>query len=351
MSTKVQVHFNVKNATGARISLTSDTLTAGTWPTPPPAQIAPGTVSTFMAQGVLNRATGTSGAVAYLLGDNVSTMTINFDAEYYYSSWPNSGSLVMGGTSPNNYCAAETDSTYLVGISFPTTGNNLVVYYNVADYPQGPCASMKATDALRQALGGVLPGLSATPANPTFDIVTVARATDCGLYPSKRLLALFKGATEGTVQQLLLAQQVPAVDRVLFASNQGLLADRAAFGATLDFAAHVLPVLNGTPTFDTASKLLAALRGMTEGQTSVDVDGMALALEEAKGVLLAQRDREPVMARLAAIDAVLAGCYHGAGAALTQAGSCARATARHDKEKYEAIARWQLAYLKKLTQA
>ena len=182
-----------------------------------------------------------------------------------------------------------------------------------------------------------------------MDIAQVARAANCGEVSGPELVKMFKGQTAATALNILAADNIPPGDRVRFVSDRGLISDANSFKAAVDLAAHVIAVLKDDAiAYKLAEDTITALRKIGDGGMADPVlDKLANDLEDVKGVMLAQRVRAPFLPQLSAIDGILASIYMGAGAALLQAGSCARNTAA-DKIEYEAISVWQLQYLQRL---
>lgn len=128
-STSIQL--NVKNNCrgGEDMSLNSKSLEKGAyWETDPPTTIVSGSVATFEAK---NNSGKTDGKVVYILSDNSTTLTISFGIKH--GSHHNDGGATLGGESPNNYEAGETDSTYATPASFPSSENDPKTYWLIED--------------------------------------------------------------------------------------------------------------------------------------------------------------------------------------------------------------------------
>ena len=126
-----EIHFNIKNNCGRRMSLAnSDFEDGGEWKASPPTTIEAGTIGSFEGH---NSDGKTKGYVSYTLGDNVTVFTINFDIPHSGDN-TGSGTLASNPGNPNNYIVVETDSTYNVDnpISFPEHGMP-TVYWVVSD--------------------------------------------------------------------------------------------------------------------------------------------------------------------------------------------------------------------------
>jgi hypothetical protein len=327
----------VRNTTGGTLTQTSSGLTWGNWATSPQTQIATGQTVYFNAEGAKGSATGTQGSVTYMFSDNATTFTISFDIPY---SSANSGGLTLAGTGASNYTAQETDNSYNVVISFPSTGKAPTVYFAI-----GAASGATSAPGIAKAVIAQVKTLSDKPAQPSIDIAQVARSADCGEITSSDLIGMFNGKTAATAEDIWAAGNVPAVDRVWFSSNRGLISTRASFTAAVDFAEHVIDVLkNNLVAYDWAVKAIAELRKLIKGGNDQTLDQLADELEDVKALLLAQRNRAPLMPHIAAIDAILTCIYVDPEAALLQAGSCARNTST-SQQGYNQIAEWQLKHL------
>lgn len=336
MSENMQCHMNVKNSTGGTLVLAGSPLSWGKWTDNPPTNITNGQTVSFTAKGAKGSATGTQGSVQYSFPDNVTYFTISFDIPY---SGSNSGNMTVNGPGAGNYSANETDSSYQNTVSFPTSGSDVTVYFSVG-VPSPRDAS------ITKAVVEKVKALSHTADRPTIDIATVARAADCGEVSAEMLVKMFNGKLVARLDEVLAVDSLPAGDRVSFVANRGLISGFDQIQTSIDFAEYTVTVLkNNVVAFDLAEATIAAMRGLLKGKEPANLDELADGLEEVKAAMFAARTAPP-LTLIAGIDAVLAPIYFDPGAALAQAGSCARKTAGDDHSKYEAIASWQLNYLK-----
>ncbi len=330
----------IKNTTSGTMSKTSDNLSWGKWSTSPPTQIASGATISFKAEGAKDSATGTEGSVTYLLPDNETSITINFDVPY---SSANSGGMNIQGPGVSNYSAQETGSNYTNPASFPNSGNEITVYFAVGD-----ATTQVQESHVVDLIKSKVDSLTDIVVVPTIDIVSMARETNCGEIPSEKLIKMFQNKETATLHDILTVnkvlpkdQQIPAADLVAFVSNRGLLSPKSAFAFAVEFAAHAIPnLIEGTQEHDKASQLIKALRDAQEDSSAIVLDNNILEdLNEIKAVLAVQGHTKKV----AALGATQACIYNAPGADLAQAGSCARESA--SAEKYAAMAEWQLEQL------
>ena len=339
MSENMQCNMNIKNTSGGTLSCSATNLQWGKWNGSPPTQITNGSTEAFGAQGVKGSATGTSGSVTYTFADNQTSFTINWDIPY---SGSNSGTMPLNGPGASNYTAQEMDSTYTNVVSFPTSGSAVTVYYGIGSATSD---DKRGTASITAAVAAKIKALTKNVPVPAMDIASVARAADCGEISGAELVTMFKGKTAATCKDILDATNLSAGDRVRFVSNRGLISSLNEFTQAVEFAAYVTDVLKPEKiVYDLAQATITALRDMMKGAPPPDVEKMANDLEDTKALMLAQRDHAPLLAQIAAIDAILACVYMSPGAALAQAGSCARDTAP-DPFAGEKIAEWQLGRL------
>jgi hypothetical protein len=333
MSENMKCYMNVKNTAGGTLTLTNSSLPWGKWSTNPPTQIKTGTTAFFMAQGAKGSATGTQGSVSYMFSDNATSFTVSFDIPY---SGANSGGLTLAGPGMSNYTAQETDSGYVNVVTFPSGGSAPTVYFGI-----GLPADLRAASGnIAKAVIAKVKALSEKVSEPTMDIAAVARAADCGEVSGAELIKMFNGKTSATARDIWAAGNIPPGDRVWFSSDRGLISTRNSFTAAVDFADNVIGVLKvDKVAYDLAVATIAALRKIGKGGTDQELDKLANELEDVKSVILAQRNRAPLLAQIQAIEAILACIYMEAGAALLQAGSCAR------KAVPAGTGEWQLKHL------
>lgn len=345
MSENMQCNMNVRNNLTGILTLARADLPWGKWNGNPPSNIAAGATVSFGAQGAKGSATGTSGLVTYTMPDNLTTFTINFDIPY---SGSNSGTLTVNGGGASTYTVAETDDSYSgTNVSFPTSGSAPTVYYVIGSSAQW---LEQSPGALTRALIAKVQAASSTVPVPLIDIATVARASDCGEVSADLLVSLFNGKTSASCVDILNADPISVSDRVSFVSNRGLISPKNEFKAAVDFMEHAASAALASDKIlcDLAMATIKALRAL--GQAVVpppDIDTLANEMEDAKALMLAQRNARPLLTQVAALDGILACVYMAPGAALAQAGSCARDTAS-DTPRRDAIAAWQLAYLLEL---
>jgi hypothetical protein len=337
MSENMQCNIYIKNQTGGTISCTNSSIPWGKWTTTPPIQITNNSVGYMCAKGAKGSATGTEGSATYTFSDNATSFTVNFDIPY---SGHNSGGGTLGGSGMSQYTAMETDSTYTTQVSFPSGGDAPSVYFLLGLASASVAVSdEKHFDPARK----IAFASSAGPVLSSLNIADVAREADCGEISSEELVIIFQGKTDATVLQMLAADRVAPADRVRFVSDRNLIDSARSFKFAVDFAAYVVDVLKSDPeAFNAAEDAITALRRTSQ----VELLPIANRLEAAKYALLGLRHSQGKDAEITAIEAILACMYMAPGAALLQAGTCARITAR-DNQGYEAIARWQLEYLQK----
>ena len=319
------------------MSLTGGKLDWGGWTTSPPIQIPTNSIGYMYAQGTGAYATGTGGNVIYTLSDNATTFTVTF--EIPFDVYPNSGGGALGGASPNQYTAKETDSDYTTQVTFPSGGDAPTVYFVV-----GVPGSLLGSAMFEIDLESKIANAEASHVTlASLNIAEVARAADCGEVSSDDLVKMFKGQTEATVQDMLAADNVSASTRVYFVSDRGLISPRQSFTSAVDFAASYLNVLTDNPEVsDVAQQAIALLRAMN----SDGLESVTSSLEKARQIMMAPRASQNAYAQIAAIESILACIYMDPGAAMVQAGSCAQQIAA-DETSFEAIANWQLEYLQK----
>jgi hypothetical protein len=343
MSSKREITINLQNDTQGLMSLTAQSLNSDAyWITSPPSQIASasGTVASFHAKGYGGLATGVAGSVTYTLPDNATTYTITFNVPYPHNS-VNSGGGTFGGTSPGNYTGQETDSTYQNPVSFPTGGDSPTVYFAL-----GLHSSATRHFDFAKAVADRLTAARNEKPPRSIDIVEVARNADCGEISGPQLIEAFRGQTVATARDILGADNIPVADRVDFVSNRGLISSTTSFAAAVEFAANVSDGVLGDDgtVHDLAEETIEALRAFGKGTPERRLNTLVDELERAKFAMLAQRVLAPQYPKIYAIEAILASVYMNAGAALAQAGSCARNTGA-DAGASDAIAAWQLQYL------
>lgn len=342
MSENFACDMFVNNKTGAVMSLTDSGLDYGKWTISPPPQINTGTVAEFKAEGAKGSATGTTGSVTYTLGDNATTIKISFSIPY---SGDNTGGLTMGGASPSNYTAEETDSAYATPQSFPATDHVVEAYFLIG-VPKTPDAAK--APSLTEAVLARLAGRGAAAVLPTIDVASIARATDCGELPGPELLRLAAGRTSVNFREILEIETMPSGDLVRFVTEQRLLPVHRQFEAALAFAEAALPALRDHASVqDLARRALAEMRGLMAGSRSSALDQLEQPLLAARTELRAQLGNGRRTPEVGAVEAVLACMYKTPAAAALSAGSCVRASAP-SKEAYQAISDEQLAFLKAL---
>lgn len=339
MSENMQCHINIQNTTGNVMTQTDISLPWGHWMTTPPTQIGNGTVASFASQGRKGTGSGTQGSVTYLFADNATSCTISWDIPY---TGTNSGGMTINGTGASQYRGQETDSTYKTVVGFPSGGDIVTVYFALG------VPSMTFSRSLGDSVEDKIRNAHSAAPVPTLDIATVARAADCGEISGPDLVRLFNGQTSASGLDILKAKGVPPGDLVNFVSNRGLFPPLSELRAAIDFAEYVTPALTEKKLIDIAQQLIADLREIEGGGAPpANFDTLANEMEDAKGLLLAQRHHAPLLPQVNAIDAVLGCVYMDHGAALAQAGGCARRTAT-DRKGYEKIAEWQHARLLEL---
>jgi hypothetical protein len=332
----MQCNINIQNTTGGLMSLSSSPLSWGKWNSSPVAQIKNGTQSSCQAMGAKGSATGTQGSVTYQLPDNQTSITINFDIPY---SGSNGGGLSISGPGASTYSAQETDSGYVNVVSFPTSGDAPTVYFAI-----GLATSSTRQSDFDKVVRNRVKHLSPTPAAPGLDMAEVARGADCGEITGQQLVKFFNGKTSASALDILGPEEVPPGDRVRFVSDRGIISTEVSYHCAIDFAENVLSALKSDQVaYDLGLEAIEALR-LKDPSTLTKI---ANALEEVKGVVLAQRTRAIYLPQLSAIDAILACIYMDPGAALLQSGSCARNTAP-DELQYQKIAYWQLQHMQQL---
>ncbi len=337
MSYKRQCKIYIKNATGEPMSLTGGSMDWGSWTTSPPIQIPNTTAGYMYAQGTGAYATGTGGTVIYTLSDNATTFTVTF--EIPFDVYNNSGGGTLGGTSPNQFTAMETDADYKTQVSFPSGGDAPTVYFIV-----GVPAALAESEKFEIDLEGrIARAEAAQPTQASINIAGVARAAQCGVVSSEDLVEMFKGQTEASVQDILAADKVAPSTRVYFVADRNLISPRQSFIAAVDFAAYYTDILTDSPEVNASAQQAI---GLLRGVNSQGLEAVTNDLEKAKHILLAPRRSQTAFAQIAAIEAILACIYMDPGAALMQAGSCAQQVAS-DESSFEAIANWQLEYLQK----
>ena len=348
MSENIGIRIQLKNRfvktqnTTGLITKQSDDLKWGKWSVDMPTQIKAGGDDYGIAEGRKATGTGTEGSVVYMLPDNATTIKISFDIPY---SGANTGGMTMTGPNASNYVARETTDNYETRVGFPN-GTKPTAYFIVGlESVVGHAASLfDVAAAVRQRIAR----LSTTTARETVTLPAAAWAIGCGRYTGEELIKVFKGQTSATVQEVLATRRATADEVVQFVAKLNLVPPRLAFEASLDFAEHVLETLESDPqAHDLAQRLLTSLRSLLQGDEGGDLNEYTDGLENVKakwralGVIAGSR-----LTQLAAIEAVLAPAFMGPGAALMQAGSCARRTAGDDERRYHEIAEWQLRYLR-----
>ncbi|MEO8388749.1 aegerolysin family protein [Polaromonas sp.] len=335
--------MNIKNTTGGTLTCSATNLPWGKWNGSPPTQITNGQTVSFGAQGAKGSATGTSGSVTYMFADNQTSFTINWDIPY---SGSNSGTMTVNGPGSSNYTAQEMDSTYQNVVSFPTSGSAVTVYYGIGAAVQ---SQNSKKSSITESVAAKIKALTKNIPVPAMDIASVARAADCGEVSGPELVVMFKGKTTATCKDILNVSSLSAGDRVRFVSNRGLISPLNEFTEAVEFAAYVIAVLKPEKlVYELAEATIQALRDMIKGAPPPDLEKMANAIEDAKALMLAQRDHKTLLPQVAALDGILACIYMSSGAALAQAGSCARDTAA-DVGAGEKIEKWQLARLLELS--
>ena len=170
----------------------------------------------------------------YTLEDNATTFTVTFEVPF--DVYPNSGGGALGGASPNEYTAMETDSDYTTQVSFPSGGNTPTVYFVVGNAPSMQGSAMFQIDLESKIANAE----SSHPTLASINMAAVARASDCGVVSSDDLVKMFNGQTEATVQDILAADNVSPSTRVYFVSDRNLISPRQSFTAAVDFAASYL---------------------------------------------------------------------------------------------------------------
>jgi len=336
MSTKRQCTINIKNLTGGTMSRTGGSMDWGNWTTTPPIQITTGTVGNMWAQGTGAYATGTQGSVIYTLPDNGTTFTVTFDVPF---TGTNSGGGTLGGTSPSQYTAKETDSTYTTQTSFPGGGDAPTVYFLVGV----PAVAVSETGFSIDLKSKVEGATEAEQLLTSINLADVARAARCGVVSSDDLVIAFKGNMVATVEDILGATNIAPSSIVEFVSGRNLIGAQLSFTAAVDFAASYAIVLEDNPE---VSKIAAQAIALLRSLNSQGLEAITNELEQAKYSLLAPREGPSVVPKIAAIEAILACIYMDPGAALLQSGSCARQVAA-DENSFETISKWQLDYLRK----
>jgi hypothetical protein len=345
MSENIGIDIYLKNLNKLAITKQSDDLKWGKWDKNMPTQIAGNEIAHGTALGRKATGTGTQGSVVYMLPDNATTIKISFDIPY---TGANTGSMTMTGAGTSDYIARETADGYENVVTFPGSGSKPSTYFMVGPAPASGAHHAASPEDLTAAVRRRIARLTTTAARERVTLPDAAWAIDCGRYTGEELIEVFKGQTSATVQEVLATRRATADEVVQFVCTLDLVPPRLAFEASLDFAQHVLETLESDPqAHDLAQRLLAGIRSLLQGDEGGDLNEYADGLEDVKatwralGVIEGSR-----LAQLAAVEAVLAPAFMGPGAALMQAGSCARSTAGDDERRYQKIAQWQLLYLR-----
>lgn len=345
MSENMQCHMNVQNNSGGILTLNSNSLSWGKWVTNPPTQIANGTTATFYAEGAKGSATGTQGSVVYYFSDNQTYLTISFDIPY---TGANSGGLTLDGTGMSNYTAQETDDGYSTVVSFPSSGSSVTTYFAVGQAASNAAfADADFSASIRRRL--TLPKVAALP---SIDIASAARGISCGAIPGPELVKLFNGKTEATALDVLTSAppNVDKADVIRFVALSNIVPTQTAFSVSVDFANHVVGVLEPNPeAYGAALDIIDDLRKYPGGGSG-NLTKLVDELERVKATMLVSRTAAANATKIAAIEAVLACVHMGTGAALAQSASCAQlALEGTDEEK--TIVKWEYDYLLEALQA